>query len=102
VAVIRLTGDGVEREVPCSSTVSVLNALVRAGIVLHHDCGGKARCGTCRIRVYAGQGRGSGTNPISAAEGERLAAVGAGPEDRLACQLYIYRDIRIEIPFSRP
>jgi len=102
VALIRLMIAGEEREVSCSATVSVLNALVQAGVVLHHDCGGKAYCGTCRIRVVGGQGKGSGTNPIGAAERERLAAVGAGPEDRLACQLYIYRDIRIEIPRTGP
>jgi len=99
---IRVRVFGLEREVPCSATVSVLNALVQAGVVLHHDCGGKALCGTCRIRVVDGAGKGAGTNPMAAKERQRLEAVGGGPDDRLACQLYIYRDIRIEIPPDKP
>jgi adenylate cyclase len=73
---------------------SVLNRLLAAGEVIPHDCGGKAMCGTCRVRVGEG---GRHLPAPGLVESERLRAVGAGPDERLACQIHAPRDLDIEI-----
>jgi len=70
---------------------SVLVSAQRAGAVLRHDCGGKALCGTCRVRVLSGKG-----SPAGSRELLRLEAVGAGPGTRLACQLHPGTDMELE------
>jgi ferredoxin len=83
------------RAVETSPTVSLLNALVRAGVRIRHDCGGKALCGTCRVRVVSGAGA---LSPVGERERERLDAVGASAGERLACQAHAFRDVEIELP----
>lgn len=81
--------------VEASSAFSLLVSLQRAGAPLRHDCGGKALCGTCRVRVLAGA---AGLSPMGERERLRLEAVGA-PLDgsvRLACQARASRDAEIE------
>jgi adenylate cyclase len=92
VATIRVEGTG--QTVEASPAVSVLNALLRGGVDIRHDCGGKAICGTCRIRVAEGS---QGLSPRSARETDRLAAAGAAPDERLACQTYCARNAEISI-----
>ena len=48
-----------------------------------HVCSGRARCGTCRVRVEAGA---SQLSPPEEAERRTLERVDAGSADRLACQ----------------
>lgn len=63
--------------------LSILEAS-RANYVSHASvCGGKARCGTCRVHVVAGL---ESLTPAGPMEAETLARVGAGPRVRLACQ----------------
>jgi adenylate cyclase len=59
--------------------ISRMNNLPHASL-----CGGKARCGTCRVRIHQGMD----TLPI-ANEFERktLERINAGPDTRLACQV---------------
>lgn len=80
--------------VSTTPATSILNALVREGVPIRHDCGGKALCGTCRVKV-AGSGR--ALNPVGPRERERLEAVGAAEGERLACQAYAFRDVEVEI-----
>jgi ferredoxin len=88
---------GISAEARTGPLVSVLNALLAAGIRVRHDCGGKALCGTCRFRAAPGA---SGLSPIGPREAERLSALAASGEDvagqRLACQARAMRDIDIE------
>ncbi len=49
-------------------------------------CGGRARCSTCRVRIAAGA---EALAPPDAAERRTLAAIGAGEDVRLACQIRI-------------
>lgn len=84
--------------VETTPAVSLLNSLVKEGIPIRHDCGGKALCGTCRIRILAGE---RSLNPVGDRERTRLEAVGAGPGERLACQSHAFRDVDIEIPEDR-
>jgi adenylate cyclase len=63
--------------------LSVLE-LSRLNDVPHaHVCSGRARCGTCRVRVDSGAAQ---LSPASETERETLARVGAGEGERLACQ----------------
>jgi len=71
-----------------SSAVSILVAAQRAGVPLRHDCGGKAVCGTCRILVSEGR-----LSPLGERERQRLAALGAPPGVRLACQARAGSDV---------
>ena len=48
-----------------------------------HVCSGRGRCGTCRVRIESGAGQ---LTPMSEAERDTLARVGAGAAERLACQ----------------
>jgi len=86
--------DGSTNLIIASPAISLLNNLLSAGIFLHHRCGGKAECGTCRVRIIAANQEKQVANTISPKEAHRLAATHARPEegDRLACQTYIYRD----------
>jgi len=79
---VRLTAaDGTVSGFEASPVMSLLVSAQRAGVRLRHDCGGKAQCGTCRVRVESGS-----ASPVREAERVRLEAVGAGPGVRLACQ----------------
>lgn len=82
-----------------SPALSILVAAQRAGVPLRHDCGGKALCGTCRVRVVSGV-----TSPASDREKTRLEAAGAGAGERLACQARAGSDLELEavLPLSRP
>lgn len=75
---------------------SILNQLSMAGVAIPHDCGGKAQCGTCRIKVVSGAESLLPAKP-QGAEAVRLAAIGAGPQERLACQIRTVRDLEVEI-----
>ncbi|MGQ0546339.1 MAG: 2Fe-2S iron-sulfur cluster-binding protein [Betaproteobacteria bacterium] len=58
--------------------------LSRANDVPHaHVCSGRARCGTCRVRIDAGA---ASLSPMYEAERATLERVGAGAAERLACQ----------------
>jgi ferredoxin len=87
-----------DQRVPASAAVSVLNNLLREGVPIKHLCGGHAQCGTCRIRIVAGEDRVS--RPTSA-ESRRLASMRNAEGFRLACQTYAFGDITIRIPGLR-
>lgn len=75
--------DGLAHDLEASPAYSILIALQRAGIAHRHDCGGKALCGTCRVRVLSGR-----LSPMGERERQKLEAVGESPDGsvRLACQ----------------
>src|SRR5262249_48595997 len=58
--------------------LSLLNDVPHA-----HVCNGRGRCGTCRVHVDAG---GAQLSPLEDLERKTLERVGAGADDRLACQ----------------
>nr|HID12900.1 DUF4445 domain-containing protein [Anaerolineae bacterium] len=66
----------------------LLEAARQAGVGLNAVCGGTGTCGTCRVRVVAGQV----TSPTKA---ERdVVADGF----RLACQTRVLSDVRVDVP----
>ncbi|MBN2509384.1 MAG: (2Fe-2S)-binding protein [Spirochaetales bacterium] len=89
------TRDGKQVQVAVSPVVSILNTLLRNEIPVHHACGGHAQCGTCRVRIVKGAER---LSPIHDDERRRLAAAGAPPDFRLACQTFAFGDVTIQIP----
>ena len=86
-------------EFETTPALSILVSAQRAGVPLRHDCGGKALCGTCRVRVVSGV-----TSPATDREKARLEAVAAGPGERLACQARAGSDLELEavLPLRRP
>lgn len=86
---------GTRAEFESTPALSILVAAGRSGVRLRHDCGGKAICGTCRVRVEAGR-----ASPPGERELARLAAVGAGPGYRLACQARAGSDMELAAEFD--
>jgi len=72
--------------------VSLLEALRNASIPHASVCGGRARCTTCRVRVGNGL---DALDPPNELEARALKRIGAGPNVRLACQLYPRADLSI-------
>jgi ferredoxin len=85
---------GLPAEIESGPARSLLNALLEAGIRVRHDCGGKALCGTCAVRVIRGE---RGLSPPGPREAERLAAGSRPGGFRLACQAHAARDVELEI-----
>jgi adenylate cyclase len=84
-----------DQRVEASAAVSILNNLLRSGVKISHLCGGRAICGTCRIRIIAGM---EYLSPMRQDEEQRLAADGVnGPDIRLACQCYTRGDVVIKV-----
>ena len=92
MANITIENDGVSVE--SSAAISILNALMRNGIAIDHRCGGRAQCGTCRIRIVSGK---ESLSPIRDREKAKLAKFPDNRDLRLACQTYAYDDVTIEI-----
>lgn len=82
---------------PLSASVSLLNTLLKNAHPIQHQCGGKAQCGTCRIRIIEGAGK---LSPVSGVERRRLGEENLSAGLRLACQTYAFADVSIEIPKS--
>ncbi len=83
------------REIETSPAVSILNSLLRAGLRISHLCGGRALCGTCRIKILEGERY---LSPMGEAERIRLSERGPIPEAvRLACQTYTWGTVTIRV-----
>lgn len=68
------------------------SALSDNGIPITSSCGGKATCGYCRVKVLEGGGQILPTEEIFMGSQEQRAGM------RLACQVKIKQDIKVEIP----
>ncbi|MFK7836243.1 MAG: adenylate/guanylate cyclase domain-containing protein [Sulfitobacter sp.] len=73
---------GPEVSVPKGLTLLEMSRL--RGVPHASLCGGRGRCTTCRVVIEEGADL---LYPPSPAEAKSLAAVGAGPNTRLACQI---------------
>lgn len=84
-----------DAEFDTSPAYSILVSAERSGVRLRHDCGGKALCGTCRVKVVSGS-----VSPMSERERLRLAALGAEEGTRLACQARAGSNLHVQALFS--
>ncbi|GAB4248752.1 MAG: ASKHA domain-containing protein [Thermoleophilia bacterium] len=73
---------------------TLLETLREAGAHVPAACGGRGRCGTCRVRL--GQGARS-VPPPDRDEQEILRRRGAGPGERLACRLQVPAGLLLEV-----
>ena len=67
-------------------------ALARANLFIPSACGGKGTCGQCRVRVIDGGGA------VLPSETSHLTRREIARHQRLACQVTVKRDLRIELP----
>ena len=93
-----LVVEGIDKKYPLSPAISILNTLLQNGVRISHLCGGKAVCGTCRIKILEGE---EYLSPMQEAERVRLTS-GTGKETppahiRLACQTYARGNVKIKI-----
>ncbi len=72
---------------------SILDASMAAGVPHYHQCHGRARCTTCRVRVIDGAHH---LSRPEAAEAEVLRRHNLPPEIRLACQTQVSGDVTLE------
>ncbi len=71
---------------------TLLEIALKAKVNHIHECGGKARCSTCRVLVLEGA---ESLGPRTPEEAQLIAAKGFGDEIRLACQATVHGDIKI-------
>ncbi|HEY5573933.1 MAG TPA: adenylate/guanylate cyclase domain-containing protein [Anaerolineales bacterium] len=82
-----------DKTVTVEAHETILQSAMRAGIPLTHDCGGKARCTTCRILIL--DGAMAYVSPRNEKEAVLAGQLGFEPIIRLACQTLVTGDIRI-------
>jgi len=73
---------------------TALEAVRQAGLALESECGGRATCGTCRVRFL------EGAPPASADDRLRLGDDAVAEGWRLACQTSPTQDCRIALPVT--
>ncbi|MEM7587707.1 MAG: protein kinase, partial [Acidobacteriota bacterium] len=72
---------------------SLLDVSLKASIPHFHECGGRGRCSTCRVRVIAGA---QGLTPRNRVETQLAQRLGWGDDIRLACQAKPVGDIAVK------
>ena len=88
---VRITYPGA-RVISVPIGFSVLESSRQANIAHASVCGGRGRCSTCRVRVFASKGP---LPPPRIAESRVLSRVNAAPDVRLACQLRPRHDLSV-------
>ncbi len=76
------------RRVRVAPGTTLLDAARQAGVGLNAVCGGAGTCGTCCVRVVAGE-----VSPPTEAERDAVA-----DGLRLACQTRVLSDVRVDVP----
>lgn len=84
--------DGREATVPAGKPL--LSAMAEKDIFLPSACGGKGSCGQCRVQVLEGGGEILPTEAVHFSRKEIKA------NWRLACQVKVKQDLKIEVPAS--
>ncbi len=81
------------RRVEVDRGVHLLEATQKAGIDLVASCGGVGICGTCLVRIAAGE-----VTPLTLTEAEAIDPSLVAKGYRLACQCEPLSDVRLDIP----
>jgi Na+-transporting NADH:ubiquinone oxidoreductase subunit F len=87
-----MINDDPDSSVTVSAGGKLLNALSEQKIFLSSACGGGGTCGQCRVKVKSGGG------DILPTEESHITKKGAKEGERLACQVAVKRDLKIEVP----
>ncbi|MEA3413839.1 MAG: NADH:ubiquinone reductase (Na(+)-transporting) subunit F [Pseudomonadota bacterium] len=70
----------------------LLDAMTAVELFLPSACGGQGTCGQCLLKVFEGGGA------ILPTETSRITRRGAAAGERLACQVVVKQDMKIEVP----
>ncbi len=81
-----------ERTISSPAGIKLLGALGEAKLFVASACGGGGSCGQCRVRVLEGGGS------ILPTETSHINKREAAHGERLACQVVVKQDMKIEIP----
>ena len=94
VAVVFQREDGEDKRLELSNRhMSLLDLALEGGIPHFHECGGRARCSTCRLRVLSGQ---ENFQPRTAQETKLAQRLGWPTNIRLACQSRVKGPVKVE------
>ncbi len=88
VATVRCEPSG--RELTVVAGTTLLDACQQLGAPLSQGCDGVALCGFCRVHVRSGT---ASLSPLGEEERRVLAAMHAGPDERLACCARVHGDV---------
>ncbi|OYD07704.1 2Fe-2S iron-sulfur cluster-binding protein [Paludifilum halophilum] len=86
-----------EHAFDCDEGENLLFEAISRSIMIPFNCT-SARCGTCRIRVLEGP---ENLNEVGDREVLRLGEEPVESGYRLACQTFVYGDVRVEVPQPR-
>lgn len=86
---LTVTRGDVTEKIAMKAGESALDALVRGGFFISAPCGGKGRCGKCRIKIL------SGDAPVSEEDKKSLDQAELAAGYRLACCLFPKDDLEI-------
>ncbi len=73
---------GRQKPISVEDGATLLDALVAAGFSVAADCGGRGKCGRCKVKVH----QGARLLPLSKTEARRIGEAEAAQGLRLACQ----------------
>ena len=82
-----------EKTVAAAPTQTILETSCANGIAHVSECGGRARCSTCRVMIVEGLEH---CTPRNALEEKMAARKGFYPEIRLACQTRVLGDVTLK------
>ncbi|MGB9793062.1 MAG: ASKHA domain-containing protein [Thermacetogeniaceae bacterium] len=83
------------RETYIPGGVTLKEAMDMAGIPFDFPCGGRGKCGKCRVKIA------EGAAPPATAEKEHLDAWEIEEGVRLACLAVVERDLVVELPYEK-
>ena len=84
-----------DRTISAESGQTLLEALVGAGVLLRADCGGRGRCGKCKIRIIE---PGNFENQDELPESGVLTQAEIEDGFRLGCRVDVLGDMTVDIP----
>jgi len=81
-----------EKTISCGAGGKLLGALADSELFVSSACGGGGTCGQCKVKVFDGGGS------ILATELSHITKREAAEGERLACQVAVKQDMKIQVP----
>ncbi len=81
-----------EKTISCSAGGKLLGALADSELFVSSACGGGGTCGQCKVKVFDGGGS------ILPTELSHITKREAAEGERLACQVAVKQDMKIQVP----